>query len=715
MVHSLAPLVLCGGAVGRRAAALFRRGFRNDNNLETWLDANHPSVAAYRRFAHEFRGGDFVLMAFDHCAADDPRLTKLAERLDRFPEVTVCWSPSSVADMQHMLSGQPVGRLKNIIVPLVGRHPEFSAVLALLDGSAVSDRHELLGRFQTAAAAAGFAASTIHWGGPAVINAALDRSAQESLRVCLPIAGVVMFVVLWWLFGRISLALMVLLCSGLSVLATLAGMATTGHSMNMLLVALPPMILVLNLSYGTHLIHRWQASRDKTTPVGQAVAATWKPSALAALTTAIGAGSLVTSRLLPVRTFGVWAAVGSILAIGLTYLYVPTLLVNERPCRRRPRRMRRPLLVPSRAYAILLAAGLLALVSAGGLARLESEANAIRFLPEDGRTRKDYRLIENRLTGLLPIDIAVETPAAWPWSRRVEHVRALAEAVRRHAGIETAISLADFLRDNPARAGEQAMALLEDDEYRETTRSMLNSGGTRWRIMATVTSDRSAEFLGIVSRLEEELPASAVVTGLVPLIMAAQEEIFRSLLWSFVAAVLLLNPVLALTLRSLAAALVTLVPNVLPVLFAFGLLGWLGQPMDAATLMTASIALGVALDDTMHLISAFRYAGDVRPDASNAELARDAVAECGVPMVMTTLIAGLGLGILGFSSFGPVAHFGRLMAVLLAAALACDLTVMPALLSTVAGNAFRPPERVVRPPIARSPAAPPNPTHEYAA
>jgi len=178
----------------------------------------------------------------------------------------------------------------------------------------------------------------------------------------------------------------------------------------------------------------------------------------------------------------------------------------------------------------------------------------------------------------------------------------------------------------------------------------------------------------------------AVKTGMVPLFYVAQQELFDGLVNSFLVAFLLIAVVMIARLHSLRAGLLVMLPNVFPVLVVFGAMGWSGRFVDIGSMMTASVAMGIAVDDTVHFLTWFRRGmshGMNRKDA-----VRHAYRRCAVAMTQTTLIAGLSLLVFGLSSFQPVSQFGILMFVLLVGALVGDLVFLPALLAGPAGRFF---------------------------
>ncbi len=180
---------------------------------------------------------------------------------------------------------------------------------------------------------------------------------------------------------------------------------------------------------------------------------------------------------------------------------------------------------------------------------------------------------------------------------------------------------------------------------------------------------------------------SVVYTGLVPLVYKAQHELlaglYTSLKWAFV----LIGLVMVMLLRSPTAGLLSMIPNLFPVVMVFGAMGWLRIKVDAGTMMTASVALGVAVDDTIHFLIWFRRGLDWGRDRKGAVML--AYERCGTAMTQTTLIGGLGLSVFAFSTFTPTQRFGVLMLLLLAAALVGDLIFLPALLSGPVGRFFR--------------------------
>lgn len=194
-----------------------------------------------------------------------------------------------------------------------------------------------------------------------------------------------------------------------------------------------------------------------------------------------------------------------------------------------------------------------------------------------------------------------------------------------------------------------------------------------------------------------------VYTGVVPVVYKAQRTLLGSLVesigWAFVlialVMILLLNPAASPwsmprpdnLAYGIAAGAVSMIPNMFPLLLVFGIMGHFGRDVDIGTMMTASVAMGVAVDDTVHFLNWFRTYLDKGYDRIKAvELTYRRV---GPAMTQTTIVGGLGLFVFALSTFTPTQRFGTQMLVLLLAALIGDLILLPALLASPLGRFFK--------------------------
>lgn len=231
------------------------------------------------------------------------------------------------------------------------------------------------------------------------------------------------------------------------------------------------------------------------------------------------------------------------------------------------------------------------------------------------------------------------------------------------------------------------------DEVRDTVQPILAAAnGARPALgIQVAASDRASGNAGAASATSgaaaKQPFVDATYTGVVPIVYKAQRALLSSLIestfWSFI----IITPMLMFVSRGVWAGLVCMLPNVLPIAFIFGGMGWLEIPVDIGCMMSASIALGVAVDDTIHYLAWFRDEFDRTGDRKQAILY--SYRKCALPTMQAALINGLGLSIFAFSTFTPTKQFGYLMLVILVAGMIAELILLPALLAGPLGRAFK--------------------------
>jgi predicted RND superfamily exporter protein len=505
------------------------------------------------------------------------------------------------------------------------------------------------------------------------------------------------------------------------------------------------------------------------TAVAEAVKTAFVPCLLAGLTSAIGQASLLTSSLGPVRNFGLYAAIGTLISLAVTLYGLPALLTiwpGKAPKSEDLNSAfwqgmagwiaRRHRLV---TVVSLFAAGL----CMWGLKSFKTETKVIRYFADSTRTVKDYEYIEDSMAGIIPVDVIVrfdrESQQQLKFLQRGDLVREIQTGVEKLPDVSGSLSLADFLpvivdpgeqghvrergkysaasRDIEARVkgpesnrtvnpgvgsgpgskevGGRGKGSTGKEKRISTAKSLLAvaddvtefnaEGDELWRVTAQVaimsernykelrgqideicssvlrrTSGNAAEKVPPLGTLRSYHPgASHFITGEIPLFLATQKELLDGFVVSFLGAFATIALVVMLVLRHPVAGYLAMIPNVLPIAAVFGLISWFGVAVDIGSIVTASIALGITIDGTLHLVTWFRIG--IREGKSRAEAVALALGHCGPAMWQTTLVVSIGLLMLSPSDLISISRFGWLMAALLAAASISDLVLTPALLA----------------------------------
>ncbi|WP_339908703.1 efflux RND transporter permease subunit [Symmachiella dynata] len=180
---------------------------------------------------------------------------------------------------------------------------------------------------------------------------------------------------------------------------------------------------------------------------------------------------------------------------------------------------------------------------------------------------------------------------------------------------------------------------------------------------------------------------SAEYTGVMPVVSKSQRILLHDLYSSFLTAFGLVALAMIFVLGKIRAGLIAMLPNVFPAAVVFGAMGWWDLPVGIGTMMTASVALGIAVDDTLHFLTWFRI--ETTRGHDRAEAVRLCFGHCARAMIQTTVICGMGMVVFALSGFVPTGRFAWLMLTLLTATLVGDLVFLPALLNSPAGKWFQ--------------------------
>lgn len=628
--------------------------------------------------------------------------------------------------------------------------PGMPVALAVsLTEAGLAEKSETLEKVREAAAQCGISRDELAMGGSVVagseLNAAVKRAGWDTRypiwnlprRSVILMSGLVGAVLGFLMVRSLRLSAMCQVVSIYAAFLATALVPATGGTMNMVLVVMPTLLLVLTLSGAIHVVNYWRhaVAENPSTAISTTVRTAWLPCTLASFTTAIGLASLCTSVLTPVRDFGFYAAVGTGISLLLVLFALPALLqiwpgrvqklkeIDVESWRTYGRAVTR-----SPGLGALIALAICAIASFG-LTRFETETKVIRYFPENSEVVKDYWFIENQLAGIVPVEVIVRFDESSQQETtlldRMEVVRTIENKLRNHAEITGAISLADFLEvtERPAadagflansrynkrantmqdrlRSGEFGGAASfyhwaeKGHDWLKTGDMALNRPGDElWRVTAQVNVMSDANYATIRSDLDNiaretlrlHAGASHVVTGTVPLFLRTQQAVLDSLIVSFGLAFVLILVVMAFMLRNPLAALIAMVPNILPVTVVFGAISYFDIRVDIGTMITASIALGIAVDGTLHFLTWFLlhiHRGETRREAVIHSL-----AHCGPAMWQTSLAVAAGLLVLLPAELLLISRFGWLMASMIAVALLADILLLPMLLAGPTGRLF---------------------------
>jgi predicted RND superfamily exporter protein len=708
---------------------------RFDNSSERLLVQDTPDAAFLEETRRTFGGDEilFVLLAAPDAVAPDAvrtlaRLSEAVRGIDGVERVASLdtlrwpWPKSGDVVIEHLFApdgtprpGAPVtAALTHPLVDgsLVTRDRRVAAVLASVRPRPDDPRFK--GRLVAAveeAVAAVAPQATVLLGGAPYGQVQIDALTRHDLRLLGSLAFVAMAILLAITYRSVAGVALPLLTVLLSLVWTLGVAGFAGLSLSVITSVLIPLVLAIGTSYCVRVVseHRRQlalgrSGRDAVAAALDEVGAT---VLLCGATTALGFLPLCGSRIDVVRDLGTLSVAASVLATLAALTVVPGVLALAR-ARPRPAAARRDGVLPAlllrihtlteRRTGLVLGAGaLLLVVGIAGLLRLRVDQNPYEWFPPGSPVARSTQLIDQQLGGVLPFSIVLHGPdGAWdPALLRAND--ALTAALRADPQVRAAASFSDFVRlvatafqpgaDGallPQRADLIAQyAFLYDLGDVQTLAPYVSPENGRQQVLVRLAHASTSEVQAFLARLDGYIaalvapPLEARVTGTGLLRVATAQEFAAGLFRQLGLASLAIAVLLSVALRSPALGVLALVPNLLPILLVYGLLGLVGIPLNVATVTTGAAALGNAVDDTVQYLDRYRR---LRP-RHGADARRATLEAVGQPMIVSDVVLAVGFAVLLGASFFPVASLGMLGATAMAFSLVGNLFLLPALVA----------------------------------
>ncbi|MBW2272498.1 MAG: MMPL family transporter [Deltaproteobacteria bacterium] len=567
-----------------------------------------------------------------------------------------------------------------------------------------------------------------HVAGRAHVKVHVYRGMLRDLLLLIPLGVVTMALVLWILTGWRRGVFFPIATSLVSILWTFAAMAVTGRPLTLLTGLLAPMLLAIGSVYGVHVLARYQEEAATSQCAAEAALRTLEhlvlPVSIAGLTTTVGFAALLITDVPAVFELGAFSMLGvaSITLVSLTGVPAGLALLPLRPApathtemasgRRRSARLAWAIDLRLGAFLDSLGHGvarvslpiiafslLLAMVAILALPNIVLDTDYLSYFDEDDPVRLEFEAVNRLLAGAVPIYVALD--GAGPGRFRDPEVLEAMEALQRRIdgipGVSRTLSSLDTMRvlNRAFHAGDPAHERIPDTRA-GVTELLFMMPKAEFSQYATVnhgkanlivrTGEVGSAAINRLSRAiegaldEAALPAgvTGVVTGNTILVARSDDEIVRRQPWSVALAALAIFVLISLGLRSPGLGAIAMVPNLLPVLLYFGLLGLGVAPLSLPTSLIGCVALGIAIDDTVHYL--VRYRAERGAGATPEEAVRRCAGRVGRPIVITSVMISTGFLVVAFSEFATLRQFGILSALTMALCLLTDLLLLPALL-----------------------------------
>lgn len=555
-----------------------------------------------------------------------------------------------------------------------------------------------------------------HFAGPPVINDQFKSAAEKDSTVLMPIMFVMLVIFLVFSFRRFTGVLFPMIIIGSSILMTLGFSGLIGVKMSNMTHLIPGILVAISIADTVHIMttffqyHR-RGESQKSAALISLEKNLW-PTFLTSLSTSIGFLSLCVSPLNLILDLGIMASFGTMMAWLLTLIFVIPLLIVL-PIKHKKEDHTNKILHLSEDFVnkyvgfikkyrkgiMLFFFG----ISIGSIilgTKIKVNANPLEYFPKKSPIITAHDYIQEEIGGTMGPEIVIETKESGGAKNPVvlQKVDKLQTWLESFPFVNRTISITNVIKEmnKTLNQDDESFYKIPNDRNQIAEILLLYTMGlpegssitehmsmdeSKLRVSVLWSlhdSNESLKYLRLIEAKIKELGLNGYNTGKIPLYKEMTGHIVTTFLSSIGLAVFIVSLLMLLVLRSLKLAFLSMLPNIIPLCFGGGFLVLLNKELDIGCAIVSSVALGIAVDDTIHFLA--NYLKQLETGVSSENAIKDVIIHTGPALISTTIILFFAFGCFAFADFVPNVYFGILISLILISALVVDLVFLPALL-----------------------------------
>jgi hypothetical protein len=549
---------------------------------------------------------------------------------------------------------------------------------------------------------------TLYFGGlPMMMNDVSDLILDDIIWL-VPIVFVIIAFILLISFRSLHGVVLPLLIAGLSVIWTLGIMVVTGYELTIISNVIPVVLLAVGSAYAIHVINSINENKleNRKHALIKALSFIIVPVILAAATTAIGFISFVFGAYLTmIKDFGIFTAIGTLIAVVLSIFLVPSLisafsLNSKRIDKEKPARktilsnvILHPLvtLLFKHPKYSLVAWAIFLLVSSVGIFQIKTSVNMSEYFKKDNPTRVSEDIMQQKFGGSQPVFIVFEGDMQSPEVLKL--MISTEKFMKTDPNITVTQSVAGLIEQmndamgegkripNEKAKVEQLWFLLDgQDIMPQLVSDELDKG----IIQSKFASVESREMEVFTVKMNQFITENSTenckisLTGMPSVYVKLNQSLIKSQYNSLIIAVLMVLLIIGLILRSGSKGVFATIPIISTIIILFGFMGFAGISLDIATVLVASIALGIGIDYSIHVITSFNNYLQESGDAEQS--IEKTIMTSGKAIIINVTAVAAGFLVLLFSQMVPLQNFGLLVAISMFGSGFGALTLLPVIL-----------------------------------
>ncbi|MBL7213263.1 MAG: MMPL family transporter [Desulfobacteraceae bacterium] len=686
-------------------------------------------TAYYEAFKKEFGSEEIILVVAKAKQIFDPdtfrRIGLIAQSLSEIPGVRKVLSLPGIKKDMDISSRWSLSDFEEIMAPIdlfrrnfISDDKKTTVLTVILED--VRHKDNIIGSINEIIEKESNGMSLYQIGMPLVSRALAAYTEKDFFRLP-PITFLVIAALLFCFFGNIRGILIPTGSVFLALIWTFGLMAWTQTPLSLLTMIVPILLIAVGTAYCMHIMSEYRTCLDRADSQSKAVYTCFMsmglPTTLAVITTIIGLGSLLLNKIASIREFAVFSCIGmaSMLIIMITLLpAVLTILPlsnNGAKGRSLAKGAMDYLLAKlirlnlRHQKGVLYVIAIISALAFSGIFFIRVETNPVDYFKQGTPIAQHFEDVYKQTAGSFPVNVVLDSKAEGYFEKpshlkQIERIQGFLNSLD---GVDKTISFADFLKlvnyatnqhrkEYYALPGEPYEARMLMNSYKtllgqDMFKGFMNEDLSKVNILLRTHISSSRDFLELQRKIQDFLKEHFSgyfdfhVTGFGMVISQSSHLLTRGLIKSLSLTLLLIFGIMALLFFSSKVGFIAILPNCFPIIINFGIMGWLGINLSVATSLIASIAVGLAVDDTIHYL--VRYNREFKKDLDKDRSLCDTIRGVGRPIIFTTMAISLGFSILIFSHFKPTAVFGLLMVTTMFSALIGDLLILPSLMRHV--------------------------------
>ena len=543
-------------------------------------------------------------------------------------------------------------------------------------------------------------------GSPMLVTYISDLMKRDLTRL-LPIAFVLIAIILFLSFRSISGVVLPLLTSVIAIVWSLGIMGLLGFSMSMISNNIPIILLAVSSAYTIHVINRINQLREtnNTNAVSIALAYVMVPVILAATTTMIGFVSFIFGAYLEmIVDFGIFTALGTLFACVLSIFFVPAIMEVFKP-KGKSRHAKKSnnsflsnkilkplyLLVSNHSKSVISVWVILIVISIFGVFSIKRSVDIQEYFKKGNPARQAENIMVEKFGGTKPVFVLFKGNMQSP--EVLKKMIQTAEYMEKSPDIYTSTSIADLISEiNFAITGireipedinqiEQLWFLLDGNEVMQRLVSEDLTEGiiiSKFKSPDNQAKKEFSHYMKTFIDTNSSEECQIEITGMPFVDITMDQSLINSQLGSISIAIIFVIFIVGLILRSFLSGIYATIPIIAAIIILFGVMGITGISLNIATVLVASVALGIGIDYSIHIISHFNHS--LKKTENFQKAIEESIIVSGKAIIINVFAVSVGFLVLVFSDMVPLQYFGVLIALSMLSSGLGALTLLPAIL-----------------------------------